>query len=324
VSGKKTVAVGVGAGLTLLAIMLVLRFVTANPNTLRGAVVSYDPDPAKELPVADVEVSIVGGVPPQTVRTDSSGYFNIRLGRRIRLAAPITLRFRHPDYQPLVSHDFAGSQLYVAHLVPRVQAPEPAVSEIKVANVVAQYSVNTANAMNIGSAVKTFQIVNTGNVPCKGRRPCSPDGLWRAASGSVVLDAGPGNEFHNARASCIAGPCPFTRIEDQGIGRNTEMLKISALDWSDTATFLVEAEVFKPVVSDVLRKSYPVIFGQALTFTLPGSAQSVSIVADINGTAVVFPLGPKLILSWARCQLSVNPDQTKVYRCELKPGYRFS
>jgi hypothetical protein len=43
----------------------------------------------------------------------------------------------------------------------------------------------------------------------------------------------------------------------------------------------------------------------------------------LNGTAIVFPLGPNLFLSWADCNARVNADQTKVYRCELKPGYRF-
>jgi hypothetical protein len=49
----------------------------------------------------------------------------------------------------------------------------------------------------------------------------------------------------------------------------------------------------------------------------------VSIEAEVNGTTIVFPLGPALYLSWANCQVAVNQDQTKVYRCELNPGYRF-
>ena len=41
------------------------------------------------------------------------------------------------------------------------------------------------------------------------------------------------------------------------------------------------------------------------------------------GRSIIFPLGPSLFLSWANCNGRVNPDQTRVYRCELKPGYRF-
>ena len=77
------------------------------------------------------------------------------------------------------------------------------------------------------------------------------------------------------------------------------------------------------MISDVVRTSYPVVFGQTLNFTMPGSAEGVSIQADINGDAIIFPLGPNLYLSWADCNARVNRDQTKVYRCELKPGYRF-
>jgi hypothetical protein len=95
------------------------------------------------------------------------------------------------------------------------------------------------------------------------------------------------------------------------------------LDWSDTATFLLEAEVYRPVKTDVIRESYPVIFGQVLTFTLPAAAEGVSIQAELDKMMIVFPLGPSLFLSWADCQLQVNKDQTRVYRCELKPGYRF-
>jgi hypothetical protein len=178
--------------------------------------------------------------------------------------------------------------------------------------------------VNIGSAVKTFDVANTGNRPCEDHRPCSPDGRWAAALGTVTLDAGWGNEFRNARASCIAGPCPFTRIEDGNFGSPGRTLHVSALTWSDSATFLLEAEVYRPVVTDLMRETYPVIFSRVLTFALPAAAEGISIRADLDKTTIMFPLGPMLLLSWADCHLLVNKDQTKVYRCELKPGYRFS
>ena len=140
---------------------------------------------------------------------------------------------------------------------------------------------------------------------------------------SAKLDAGEGNEFRNARTSCIAGPCPFTKIEDEDLAQAGRALTVSARNWSDTATFLLEAEVFHPMISDLVRTSYPVIFGQALNFTMPGSAEGVTIQAEINGESITFPLGPNLYLSWADCNARVNKDQTKVYRCELKAGYRF-
>ena len=54
---------------------------------------------------------------------------------------------------------------------------------------------------------------------------------------------------------------------------------VSARDWSDTTTFLLEAEVFHPMVSQVVHESYPVIFGDGLNFTLPSSAEGVSTVS---------------------------------------------
>ena len=324
-NGKKTFVLGVGLG--VLAIILLAHFVNQNPVYIRGAVVASDPDPAKELPVADVEVTVVSGSETNAVHTDASGFFKIPvpLRRRVRLGQPVTLTFRHPEYQPLDLHSVAEDNLYIAHLTPLARAPLTPVHgpEVKIGNVVARYSINTTSVVNVGSAARSFQVVNTGNVPCNGHLPCSPDGKWKAAVGTAVLDAGSGNEFHNARASCIAGPCPFTRIQDNNFSRDSRTLRVTALNWSDTATFLVEAEVYKSMVRDVLRRSYPVTFDRALTFTLPPAAEGVSIEAELNGTMIVFPLGPRLFLSWADCQFLVNKDQTQVYRCELRSGYRF-
>jgi hypothetical protein len=192
-----------------------------------------------------------------------------------------------------------------------------------VGNVRVRYSIKAQTEINVGSAVQTFEVENKGNVPCKGQHPCSPDGKWKAALGSVSLDAGPGNELREARASCIAGPCPFTNIESDHLPQGEQLIRVTARNWSDTATFLLEAEVFHPMVSDIIHESYPVIFGEGLNFTLPSAAEGVNIQADIDGQTVIFPLGPSLFLSWASCNARVNPDQTRVYRCALKPGYRF-
>jgi hypothetical protein len=94
-------------------------------------------------------------------------------------------------------------------------------------------------------------------------------------------------------------------------------------NWSDSTTFLLEADVVHPMESDTVRRSYPVIFGQALNFTLPPNAEGISIEAEVNGQGIIFPLGPELYLSWADCNERVNRDKTRVYRCEMRPGYRF-
>jgi hypothetical protein len=290
-----------------------------------GAVVSQNTDTKKELPIADVQVNVETMFSAGNCKSDSSGFFTITLAPGLVPGDSVTLRLRHPEYLPLELNEVDPDKLLVMRMVPippqnRVQPNDP---QALVANVSARYSIKATSEVNIGSAVKTFQVVNTGNVPCGNQQPCSPDGEWKAAIGSASLDAGEGNEFRNARVSCIAGPCPFTKIEFDGFSRGGRSITVSARNWSDTTTFLLEAEVFRPMVSDNVRKSYPVIFGRALNFTLPAAAEGVSIQAEINGESIVFPLGPTLFLSWADCNARVNNDQTKVYRCELKPGYQF-
>jgi len=323
VSGRKTIALWAGAALVIVGIVLSLLFLAARPRFFSGAVMAGNADPTKQIPIAGAEITVVGVPEIAPLYSDASGLFRIPLSWRLHIGQHIVFQVSHRDYQPLDLRYTGASQLYIARLTPKVVTP--GVRQTPIANVVANYSVRTTTMMNVGSAVKTFEAVNTGNQPCDGHKPCSPDGKWRAAIGSAVIDAGTGNEFHNARVSCIAGPCPFTRVEDDVTrAPPSRTVKATALDWSDTATFLLEAEVYRRVASDVLRKSYPIIFDRALTFTLPAGAEDLSIEAEIDGSPIVFPLGPRLILSWADCQLLVNKDQTKICRCELKPEFYFA
>ena len=311
-----------------LAAVLLARIKRQQPAllSLEGAVIKQDSDTNKELPIADAKITVADGLAAGEGSSDSSGLFRVALRRGIKPGQPVTLRFRHSDYQPLDVQEIAGDKIYVARMLPtpsRAQR-EPNRPEVVVANVVVRYSLKAITVANIASAVRTFQVVNTGNVPCNDRPPCSPDGKWKAAIGSASLDARQGNELRNARVSCIAGPCPFTQIDSDKLSQGGRNISVSARDWSDTTTFLLEAEVVHPMISDIVRESHPVIFGQALNFTLPAGAEGVSIQAEIDRSTIIFPLGPALLLSWADCNARVNSDQTKVYRCELKPGYRFA
>lgn len=323
---KKILAWMFAAALLLGGVaVLIIQIRHRKPLVLRGAVTVKSTDTRKEVPIADVEVSVAIDIPVSATKTDASGFFSITLPWRIRRGHSITLKFHHPDYLPLDQRDFVGDQLYVTHLTPRPRPPMTGARgpETTVGNLKVRYSIKNFTVISVGSAVKTFQVENRGNVPCRGQHPCSPDGKWKAAIGSASLDAGPGNEFRNARVSCIAGPCPFTRIQDDGLAEGGQTITVSARDWSDTATFLMEAEVFHPMETSIVHESYPVIFGPTLNFTLPADAEGICIESDLNGERIVFPLGPNLFLSWASCNARVNPDQTKVYRCELKPGFRF-
>lgn len=305
------------------AAILLVRWHAKRSITLQGVVLVRATDPRKQLPVADVTVT-TSDDPPLMAKTDARGFFHLAMAQGIRRGRPVKLHFRHADYQPDDVNEFVGDKLYVESMVPLEQkATRAELNLTKVGNVRVRFSIKTQTEVNIGSAAQTFEVQNTGNVPCKGQHPCSPDGKWKAALGSLTLDAGVGNTFRDARASCIAGPCPFTRIEADRFSQGGRNIMVSARDWSDTATFLLEAEVFHPMASELVHESYPVIFGDSLNFTLPGSAEAINLEADINGQTIIFPMGPQMLFSWTTCNARVNADQTHVYRCELKAGYRF-
>jgi hypothetical protein len=317
-----------------IATTLVLRLHHWRPGSMKiqGAVIRSDSDTRKELPISGALVTASDGATSASTESDASGYFQLTIPGVVWPGRTVNLSFRHFDYQPLDLKLHAGlrlssKELYIGAMTATTQesdipseGPQSVVSNVRV-----RYTVNSPTEENIGSAVRTFQVVNKGNVACNGQTPCSPDGNWKGSSGSFSLDAGPGNEFRNARASCIAGPCPFTRIDLGGFVNGGRNITVSALDWSDTATFLLEAEVFHTAISSNVRESYPVVFGRSLNFTVPPSQEGVSFEAEIDGTSMVFPLGPELYLSWATCttRKSTDAQETTAYQCELKPGYRF-
>lgn len=317
------VALVIGASAAVWSV----RYVKNRTTTLGGAVITANSDPRKQLPVGGVEITATDGISVVRTSSDPTGLFTVALRKRIFRNHPVTLHFRHMDYAPLDMHVLASGKIYIAQMTP-IQPEKPLERSLATqtisSNIVVRYSIKTATVMNVGSAVHPFEVQNKGNVLCSERPPCSPDGKWKAAIGTATLDAGVGNEFRNIRASCIAGPCPFTRIDSPQPEQDGRIITVTAMVWSDTATFLVEAEVVHPMMSDLVRNSYPVIFGDALNFTLPPAAEGVSLQAELNGESIVFPLGPALILSWADCNVRSNPDQTRVYRCTLKAEYRWT
>jgi len=307
------VAVGLG--------MIVSR--PARARVLTGVVLRQEGDPRKQVPIASAAISATDGVSTVTALTDAAGLFRLNWRARVWPGETIALKLRHPEYQPLDIGEAGPDELYVFRMVPVAREPSASGGPPRiVANVRVRYAVTTTTSINAGSAVKTFEVINTGNVPCKGDHICSADGKWKAAIAGTSLDAGEGNEFAAARLSCIAGPCPFTRIEDDGFSTGGRRIHVTVRNWSDTASFLLEADVIHTMTTDMIRQSYPAEFGQGLDFTLPASAQGLSLQADIGGTDIVYPLGPTLKLSWATCSVKVA-DHTKVYHCDLKPGFVF-
>jgi len=300
--------------------------------TIQGAVIRADKDTRRELPISGVTVTVWDGRSSSATQSDSNGYYKLSFRETVWPSEQVTLSFRSPDYKPQDIQLLVGpnklNKLYVAALDPVAAPPgphEPNKPATVVSNIRIRYTVNISAQRNIATAVKTFQIVNRGDVPCQQQFPCSPDGRWKAATGSITLDAGSNNVFRNVRASCFAGPCPFTRIDTGGFSQASRTITASAINWSDTATFLVEAEVFHNSNESSVRESYPVIFGRVMHFTLPADQEGLSIEAEINGAPMVFPLGPDLYTSWAACQARPGTEgQSSItFQCELKPGYRF-
>lgn len=303
-----------------------VRYARNRMTVLRGAVITANADPRKRLPIPGVEITATDGISVVRATSDLSGLFTFSFHRQFVRKRIVSLRFRHMDYEPLDMDITSPSEIYIAQLIPihPENLLEQSLATQTIANnVMVRYSIKTATVVNVGPLVRTFEVKNKGDEPCSERPPCSPNGKWKAAINSIPVDAGAGNVLRNFRASCIAGPCPFTSITPSDLAEAGQTITVTATVWSDTATFLVEAEVAHPMVSDLVRNSYPVVFGDALNFTLPPAAEGVSLEADLNGESIVFPLGPDLILSWADCDVRANPDQTRVYRCTLKPGYRW-
>jgi hypothetical protein len=195
---------------------------------------------------------------------------------------------------------------------------------VEIKNIQVRYSFKDESTVGVGSLAKQFSAPNTGNVPCRGHIPCSPDGRWKATMTDLSLDAEPGNEFGNVRVSCIAGPCAFTKIDPDHFQQAQSRITVSVLNWSDTADFLIEADISRTMVTDSVRISYPFILGDTMNFALPPSSEGPSVEADMGGQYIVFPLGPALILSWGTCSVEVSPNGDKQYRCQSKPGYRLT
>ena len=321
---KVTIAVLALAALGGIIVAVIMSDRT-RPVRIKGVVLVQNKDFHKQIAIADVEITATNGMDTVQTKSDSTGYFQFTLPRRIELHQPITMSFRRPGYRDVTERQSVDNPIEVVRMASLAPPPRPPETgpETTIANVRVRYMTKATTVVNVGSGVETFAVINTGDVPCNRHAPCSPDGRWQATIGGINMDAGEGNEFRNARLSCIAGPCPFTRIISDRFSAGGRHIGVSILDWSDSTSFTLEAEVVHPMVGDVVGNSYPVIMGRTLNFTLPPTAQGPSIEADVRGTGIVFPLGPALRLSWADCSLRIGEGRAQIYRCELKPGYRF-
>src|ERR1700691_891127 len=81
--------------LALLLIIAVAAFLyyrhIRQPLTLTGAIVVQDTDVRKQLPIAGVEVSLKSGLARGTATSDASGFFSLRLFKKVRRGEQIVL-----------------------------------------------------------------------------------------------------------------------------------------------------------------------------------------------------------------------------------------
>jgi hypothetical protein len=209
------------------------------PAVLQGAVDRDDNNSAQRYPISGVKVVAEAADQSSStpVTTDSNGLFVLPLSMEARRGGYVTLAFSHADYQdrnmivpiieqyPYTVYLWPRTGSAAAHLAPR---PSPTA---------------TANFVTVAyqpapPTSTVFQVVNRGNVRCNGKQPCSPDGKWKAAIGSASLDAGEGRVFASpGHADCVAGPCPWSKIEKDGFSKGGRIISVTVRNWSDTVTY---------------------------------------------------------------------------------------
>jgi len=172
--------IAVVAGAMAITLAIRMHHWSAGTTRLKGAVIIRDDDTRKELPIADVAVTASDGATSATTPSNASGYFDLPFKGGIWPGQTVTLSFRHPDYEPLdiklqSSLRLSAKQLWVIRMVPTHEHSGAGLSKppVVMSNIRVRYTVNSQTEVNIGSAVKTFQVVNQANVPCVRGSPCS-------------------------------------------------------------------------------------------------------------------------------------------------------
>ena len=87
------------------------RPTVTQPTFIRGAVVEQEPEPAKQLPISDVDITADGNTAVSRATSDSSGFFSLSLRPEVKPGTPISLKFRSADYKPLDLNVVAGDEI---------------------------------------------------------------------------------------------------------------------------------------------------------------------------------------------------------------------
>src|ERR1700751_882613 len=93
------------------------------PISLRGAVLMDNSDPRKQQPIAG-DTIIAGHLASSEAKSNSTGFFSLKLRKPVRKGHPVVLSFRASQYKPLDVTDIVANKIYVVHLVPLSSTPK--------------------------------------------------------------------------------------------------------------------------------------------------------------------------------------------------------
>ena len=174
--------IGSIALITITVLVVRARRWNSTLMTLQGAVIRRDSDTEKEVPISDAQITATRGAMTISTRSDASGYFKIKFPEVIWPGQTVVLAFRHEDYKPLdidlhIQFRSMMRRLYIAAMEPVPSAPQtktlPGKPTTVVSNIRVRYTENFQTDEDVGSAVRTFQVVSHGNIPCRREAPCS-------------------------------------------------------------------------------------------------------------------------------------------------------
>ena len=296
--------------------------------SIEGTVILQDDDPTKESPIAGVSVAVEpddGVSLVDTATSDFSGYFKLRLPPTIVYGDSVTLRLRHPDHQPIDLVVPVAEHLYVMRMSsahPEVQ-PRPARPDIVLSEIIVRYTIESRTALNIGSGARpsTCPIVAMSRAIGSRRVHLMASGRRRTA----VCRSTPERATSFAMRACPAS-LVHARLR---ISSRMDFRAAARSSRPRSATGRTRPRSrLKPKCSGLrtpIRLSVPTQSSSDTGSTLhwPPPPRGVSIEAEVDGEPIIFPLAPNGILSWATCNVRIQKEQARLYRCELKPGYIF-
>ncbi len=141
-----------------------------------------------------------------------------------------------------------------------------------------------------------------------GRRSAAP---LRWTPGRVT-------NFAMSALRALRDRAPLPRSMQAAFIQGGRTINVTALDWSSTATFLLEAEVFHSAINSSMRESYPVVYGRTLNFTLPPTQEGVSIEAELDGHCNGLSTGTGTLSKLGNLQCTNECGSRKIDRVPMR------